>query len=65
MPLDSSIITNTNIIISKIVLAIYINNLLIAKKDKANILYIKELLKARFKVKNLDNVQIILNIKMR
>ena len=56
LPSDSSVFTNGKVIISRIALAVYVDELLIAKKDKTDIFYVKELLKARFEVKNLGLV---------
>ena len=53
------------VIIGGIVLAVYVDNLLIAGKDEADILHIKELLKARFEVKDLDEIRMVLGIRMR
>lgn len=43
-------------IISKVALVIYINNLLIAEKNEKNILHIKQLLKQKFEIKDLDEI---------
>lgn len=45
LPSDPSIITNRKVIINKLVLVVYINDLLIAKEYKKDIVYIKQPLK--------------------
>ncbi len=53
---DPSVLTNGNVIIGRIALAVYVDDLPIAGKNKADILFVKESLKARFEVKNLGEV---------
>ena len=65
MPLDPSVLTNGKVIIGRIALAIYIDDLLMAGKGEAHILRVKELLKAQFEVKNFSEVQMVLNIVVR
>ena len=65
LPSDLSVLTNEKVIIGRIALAVYVDELLIASKDKANILCEKELLKAQFEVKDLGEVRIVLGIIAR
>ncbi len=63
--MDPSVPTNGKVIICRIALAISVDNLLIDVKDEADILRVKELLKARFEVKDLGAVRMVLGIRMR
>ena len=56
LPSDPSDLTNGKVIIARIALALYVDVLLIASKNGANILHVKELLKAQFEVKDLGEV---------
>ncbi len=60
LPSDPNVLTNEKFMISRVVFAVYHNDLLIASKKKANILNVKELMKAVFKIKHLDEVQMVL-----
>lgn len=51
--------------INKVTLVVYVNNLLIVKKNKENILDIKKLLKQKFDVKDLGEVQIVFGIMVK
>lgn len=42
--------------INKLILSVYVNNLLIAGEHKANIIYIKQFFKAKFKLKDLKEI---------
>ena len=50
LPSDPNVLTNEKFMISRVVFAVYHNDLLIASKKKANILNVKELMKAVFKI---------------
>ena len=65
LPSDPSVLTNGKVIIGRITLAVYVDDLLIAGKDKTDILHVKELLKTRFEVKDLGEVRMVLGIKVR
>ncbi len=65
LPSDPSVLTNRKVIIGRIALAVYLDDLLIAGKDKTDILQVKELLKARFEVKDLGEVGMVRGIKVR
>ncbi len=65
LPSDPSVLTNGKVIMSRMAMAIYVDDLLIAEKDETDILNIKDLLKARFEVKDLGEVQIVLEMKAR
>ena len=65
LPSDSSILTNRKVIIGRVALAVYIDDLLIASKDEADIFYVKELLKAWFEVKDLGEVRMVLGIRVK
>ncbi len=64
MPSDPSVLTNRKVIIGRIAWAVYVDDLLIAGKDEADIFRVKELLKARFEVKDLGEVRMVLGIKV-
>lgn len=51
--------------ISRVALAVYVDDLLIVGKNEENILYVKQILKQRFEVKNLGKVQMELDIKFK
>lgn len=51
--------------ISRVALAVYVNNLLLTGKNKKDILYVKQFLKQRFKVKDLGKVRMFLDIKVK
>ena len=65
LPSDPSVLTNGKVIIGRIALAVYVDDLLIAGKDETHILHVKELLKARFEVKDLGEVRMVLGIRVR
>lgn len=55
-PLDLSVFINGKVIISRLTLTVYINDLLIIEKYKKNIIHIKQLFKVQFEVKDLEEV---------
>lgn len=65
LPLTLNVLTNGKVIIDRVALAVYVDDLLIAGKDEVDILHIKELLKVRFEVKDLGEVQMILGIRVK
>ena len=65
LPSDPIVLTNAKVIMSRMALAVYVDDLLIAEKDKTDILHIKDLLKARFEVKDLGEVRIVLEMRVR
>lgn len=67
MPLlsDPSISTNKKVIISRVTFAVYIDDLLIASKNKADIFHVKELLKAEFEFKDLGKVGMVFGISVK
>ncbi len=56
LPLYLSVLTNRKVIIGRIALAVYVDDLLIAGKNKADIFRVKVLLKAQLEVKALGRV---------
>lgn len=65
LPLDPSVLTNGKVIIGRIALAVYVDDLLITDKDEADIFYVKELLKVRFEVKDLGEERMVLGIRVK
>lgn len=65
LPSNSSIFTNDKVIISKLILVVYVNDLLIAREYEKDIVYVKQLLKVQFKVEDLGEVQVFLDIQIR
>ncbi len=65
LPSDPSVLTNGNVIIDKITLAVHVDDLLIAGKNETDFLHVKKLLKARFEVKDWGEVRIVFVIKVR
>ena len=59
---DLSIFINDKIIISKLALAIYMNNIFIASKYKKDIYHVKQLFKSSYKIKDLKKTRVILGI---
>lgn len=59
---DLSIFINSKVIVSGLALVIYVDNLLIAREYERDIIYIKQLLKAWFEVKDLRKAQVVLSI---
>lgn len=65
LPSDPSVLTNGKVIISGLTLAVYVDDLLIAGEHEKDIIHIKQLLKARFEVKDLGEVRVVLGIRVR
>ena len=65
LPSDPIVITNGKVIIGKIALTVYVDDLLIAGKNKTDFFHAEKLLKARFEVKDLGEVRIVFVIKVR
>lgn len=49
--------------ISRVALAVYVDDLLIAEKNEEDILHVEQLLKQRFEVKDLGEVRMVLGIR--
>lgn len=62
---DPGIFTNGKVIISRLTLAVYVDNLLIVGKYEKDIVYVKQLLKTRFEVKDLGEIQVIIDIQVK
>ncbi len=62
---DSRVLTNDKIIISRLALTVYLDDQLIAEKNEEDIIYVKQLLKQRFELKDLGGVQIVLGIRVK
>ena len=65
LPSGPSVLTNGKVIIGRIALAVYVDDLLIAGKVETDIFHVKKLLKAQFEVKDLGEVRIVLEIRVR
>ena len=65
LPSDPSVLTNGKVMISRVALAVYVDDLLIAGKNEEDILHVKQLLKQRFEVKDLGEVRIVLGIRVK
>lgn len=65
LPSDLSVFTNRKVIISGLTLAVYVDDILITGEYKKNIVHVKQLLKERFKVKDLREVRVVLDIQMK
>lgn len=59
---DQSVFINSKVITSKLILAVYVDDFVIAKKYKQNIVHIKHFFKTQFEVKGLTKVQTVINI---
>ncbi len=62
LPSHPSVLTNCKVIISGLTLAVYVDDLLIAGEHEKDIVHVKQLLKARFEVKDLGKVRVVLGI---
>lgn len=65
LPLDLSVFNNDKIIISKVALAVYVDYLLIAGRNKKGIFYNQQFLKQRFEAKVLDELRMVLDIRLK
>lgn len=60
--LDLKVFTNGKVIVSGLTLAIYVDDLLITREYEKDIVHVKKLLKAQFKVKDLEEAEVVLDI---
>ena len=60
--LDTSVLTNGKVIINELTLAVYVDDILKAGGHKEDIVYVKQLLKERFEVKDLGEVRVVFGI---
>lgn len=65
LPSDPSVLTNGKVMISRVALAVYVDDLLIAGKNEEDILHVKQLLKQRFEVKDLGEMRMVLGIRVK